>query len=72
MFKGQSLNTVRRWSLGIAGTLAIVEGLSLSDRWNWLGERPILIVLGVVALLGSILNWPKIWDSPPAGPRKKW
>ena len=60
MFKEQSLNKVRRWSLGIAGTLAIVEGLSLSDRWNWLGERPILIVLGVVMLLGSVINWRNV------------
>jgi hypothetical protein len=43
---------------------------------NWFGGLvfgPFVILLGMVALLGSVFNWPKIWDSPPRDPApKKW
>ena len=43
---------------------------------NWFGELVfglVAVVLGMVALLGSVFNWSKIWDSPPRDPaRKKW
>jgi hypothetical protein len=41
---------------------------------NWFGGLvfgPIATALGMVALLGAVFNWPKIWDLPPANPRKK-
>jgi hypothetical protein len=60
--------------------MALVLGLYFSraaygfSYRNWFGGLvfgPVATVLGMVALLGAVFNWSKIWDSPPANPRKK-
>jgi hypothetical protein len=65
---------------GIAGVMALALGLYFAraasgfSYRNWFGGLvfgPVAIVLGMVALLEAVFNWPKIWDSPPANPRKK-
>jgi len=65
---------------GIVGLLAIALGIHYSSRAyaysyrNWFGGLvlgPVAAVLGVVALLGSVFDWPKIWDSPPRDQARK-
>lgn len=82
MFRGSSLPNLKRIGCGIVGVMVLAAGLNFSriahgfSYRNWFGGLvfgPVAIVLGMVALLGAIFNWPKIWDSPPKDPtRKKW
>jgi hypothetical protein len=82
MFGESRLRALKRVGCGIVGVLAIAYGLYYSrgavgfSYRNWFGGLvfgPFVILLGMVALLASILNWPKIWDSPPREiKRRKW
>jgi len=65
---------------GIVGVVAVAFGLHYSrydyaySYRNWFGGLvlgPVAAVLGMVALLGSVFNWPKIWDSPPRDRARK-
>jgi hypothetical protein len=58
----------------MVGVVAIVLGFHYShysyaySYRNWFGGLvlgPVGAVLGMVALLGSVFNCPKIWDLPP-------
>jgi hypothetical protein len=76
------LSRAKRIGCGNVGAIILALGLYHSraaygfSYRNWfdgLVFGPVAAVLGMVALLGSIFNWPKIWDSPPQNPaRKKW
>ena len=68
------MSGVKRIGCGVVGVMALVMGLYFShgaygfSYRNWFGGLvfgPLMIVLGLVALLGSVFNWPTIWDSPP-------
>src|ERR1700757_3058639 len=80
MFRGSSLATLKRIGCGIVGVMVLAVGLYFSraahgfSYRNWFGGLvfgPVAVLLGMVAMLGVVFNWPKIWDSPPADPRKK-
>lgn len=74
MFRGARLQQLKRFLCAVVGIGAIAFGLlhrgheiSYSYR-NWFGGLvfgPIVAVLGIVALLGAIFNWRRVWDSPP-------
>jgi len=76
------LPRLKRLGCGIVGVVAIAFGLYYSrytyaySYRNWFGGLafgPVAVVLGMVALLGSVFNWRRIWDSPSPDPvRKKW
>jgi len=80
MFRGSSLPKLKRLGCGFVGMMLIAYGLyffrasyAFTYR-NWFGGlvfAPIAALLGMVALLGAVFNWPKIWDSPPPVPRRK-
>jgi hypothetical protein len=82
MFRGSSLPRLKRLGCGIVGVISIAFGLYYSrgvfgfSYRNWFGGLvfgPFVTLLGIVALLGSIFNWTKIWDSPPREQtRRKW
>ncbi len=82
MFRRSSLPKLKRLGCGIVGVMAIAFGLYHSrgafgfSYRNWFGGLvfgPFVILLGMVALLGSIFDWPKIWDAPPRDQaRRKW
>ena len=66
---------LKRLGCGIVGVVAIAFGVYYSryahaySYRNWFGGLvfgPVAIFLGMVALVGAVFNWPKIWDSPPA------
>lgn len=80
MFRESSLSRLKRIGGGIVGVKVLTLGLYFSgpaygfSYRNWLGGlvfRPFVLVLGMVALLKSVFNWPKIWDSPPRDPVRK-
>jgi hypothetical protein len=80
MFRESSLPKLKRIGCGLVGAILISFGLhffradyAFSYR-NWFGGlvfAPIVTLLGMVALLGAVFNWLKIWDSPPPVPRRK-
>jgi hypothetical protein len=74
------MSTLKRVGCGVAGVMALALGLYFSraaygfSYRNWFGGvvfGPVAMVLGMVALIGAVFNWPKIWNSPPANPGKK-
>jgi hypothetical protein len=80
MFRESSLPRLKRLGCGIVGVVATALGFYYSrDTYaysyrNWFGGLvfgPVAIVLGMVALLGAVLNWPKICDSPPRDHARK-
>jgi hypothetical protein len=73
MFGELRLPKLKRFISGVVGIVAIALGVHYSSAAyafsykNWFGGLvfgPIAAVLGTVALLGAVLNWPKVWDSP--------
>jgi len=76
------LSRLKRIGCGIVGMIMLAFGVYFSraaygfSYRNWFGGLvfgPIAVVLGMVALLGAVFNWPKVWDSPPRDPaRRKW
>jgi hypothetical protein len=73
------LAKLKRLGCGIAGAVILTTGLCLSraaigfSYRNWFGGLvfgPIAVVLGAVALFGSIFNWRKIWDTQPDQPQR--
>ena len=80
MFRESSLPRLKRLMCGTVGLLAIALGLHYSrhayaysyrNGFGGLVLGPVAAVLGMVALLGSVINWPKIWDSPPRDHARK-
>ncbi len=80
MFRESSLLRLKRIGCGIVGAMILALGLYFSraaygfSYRNWFGGPvfgPVAVVLGMVALLGSVFNWPKIWDSPPGDHARK-
>jgi hypothetical protein len=73
MFKGSGLAKLKRFGCAVIGILIIAVGV-YSSRFthgfsyrNWFGGLvfgPVAVLLGTVALLGAVLDWPKVWDSP--------
>lgn len=71
---------LKRIGCGVCGGTILALGLYFSraaygfSYRNWFGGLvfgPVAIILGMVALLGAVFNWSKIWDSPPTDPEQK-
>jgi 1,4-dihydroxy-2-naphthoate octaprenyltransferase len=80
MFGESRLPKLKRFTCGVIGVVAIALGVhysraayafSYTNRFGGLVFGPIVAVLGTVALLGAVYNWPKVWDSPPRDTAQK-
>jgi hypothetical protein len=79
MFR-ESRPLLKRAGCGLVGAVSILTGLHFLHTNNFLSYRnwfggvvfaPIALLLGIVALLGAILDWRRVWDGPEEPRRKR-